>query len=140
MAKQTRCRRNVAEPARKRRGGRAALNRDLDRVESASGFGIFSGSAHEIAVLRFNRYRARWVSEESWHPQQRGRWLPDGGYELSLPYAREAELVMDILKYGPDCEVLKPPPLRAAVAERLRLTLSLYEAPKGDPKERPGAD
>jgi predicted DNA-binding transcriptional regulator YafY len=34
---------------------------------------------------------------------------------------------MDILKYGPDCEVLEPQCLRAAVAERLRLTLGLYD-------------
>jgi len=115
------------------------IDEALLEEELGSGFGIFSGSADEIAVLRFNRYRARWVSEESWHPQQQGRWLPDGGYELSLPYAREAELVMDILKYGPDCEILAPQQLRAAVAERLRLTLSLYETANGNPNESQGA-
>jgi hypothetical protein len=45
--------------------------------------------------------------------------LEDGGYELRLPYGDPRELVMDILKYGPDVEVLAPEALRAAVAERL---------------------
>jgi len=116
------------------------LQFDRDWVAIGSGFGIFSGSAKQIAMLRFNRYRTRGVSEESWHPKQQGRWLPDGGYELSLPYAREAELVMDILKCGPDYEVLAPQQLRAAVAERLRLrlTLSLDETANRNPNESPG--
>jgi len=51
-------------------------------------------------VLLFNATRARWVATEVWHPQQDGKLQLDGGYLLRLPYSREPELVMDILKYG----------------------------------------
>ena len=33
---------------------------------------------------------------------------------------------MDILKYGPDCEVLDPKELRARVCEQAAATLALY--------------
>ena len=96
----------------------------------ASAFGIFAGTPDATAVLRFSPHRARWVAEETWHPDQDHCWLPDGRYQLSLPYRSEhpEELIMDILKYGPDCEVIEPPNLRAAVIERLRATLDGYQA------------
>ncbi len=42
------------------------------------------------------------------------------------PYNHTTELVMDILKYGPDVEVVGPDSLRREVAERLRQTAELY--------------
>jgi len=53
--------------------------------------------------------------------------LADGRYELRVPYGNPAELIMDILKYGPDCEVLGPRGLREAVAERLAAALRNYD-------------
>src|SRR5512137_383015 len=87
----------------------------LDR-HFASGYGIFSGADTQQAVLHFSKERARWVSSEVWHPQQDGRMQLDGTYLLKLPYSQQPELVMDVLKYGADVEVLSPPALRAAVA------------------------
>ena len=43
----------------------------------------------------FTAERARWVADERWHPQQEGRWLEDGRYELRIPYREARELVMD---------------------------------------------
>ena len=74
----------------------------------AAAYGIFAGTPAHTAVLRFTPERARWVAEEHWHPQQKGHFLEDGSYELRLPYADPRELVMDILKYGPDVEVIGP--------------------------------
>lgn len=85
----------------------------------ASAYGIFSGKPTATAILRFTSKRARWVAEEIWHPDQQSRWLEDGRYELRLPYSDERELVMDILKYGPDVEVVAPEELRKAVKELL---------------------
>ena len=87
----------------------------LDR-HFASGYGIFAGADTQQAVLVFNATRARWVSRETWHPQQEGLLQLDGTYLLKFPYSREPELVMDILKYGADVEVLAPESLRTAVA------------------------
>jgi predicted DNA-binding transcriptional regulator YafY len=104
----------------------------LDR-ELGSGYGIFSGGDLNWATLRFSPERSRWVEAEQWHPQQLGHIREDGTYEKKVPYADDREILMDILKYGGDCEVLAPSALIARVEEQLRLALSLYETtdPKG---------
>lgn len=101
--------------------------RALDRHLGAS-FGIFSGEARAWAVLRFNTERARWVADEQWHPDQIGHWS-GGAYELQVPYSDPRELILDILKYGPDVEVVAPQALRGLVAERLRAAAAHYPAP-----------
>jgi predicted DNA-binding transcriptional regulator YafY len=98
----------------------------LDR-HFASGYGIFAGADTEEAVLLFNPARARWVARETWHPKQDGQLQLDGSYLLKLPYSREPELVMDILKYGADVEVLAPESLRAAVAGQHRSAARRYD-------------
>jgi predicted DNA-binding transcriptional regulator YafY len=89
----------------------------LDR-ELGAGYGIFSGSEIHWATLRFTSERSRWVSSEKWHPQQEGRFLDDGQYELKVPYADDREIIMDIMKYGVDCRVLSPPELAQRVKEQ----------------------
>jgi proteasome accessory factor C len=77
-----------------------------------------------VAVLRFSRERARRVADERWHPQQGGQFLADGRYELRIPYRNHRELVMDILRHGPEIKVVAPDPLRAAVVGQLKDALS----------------
>ena len=97
----------------------------LDR-ELGSSYGIFAGPPVATAVLRFTPKRARWVAEENWHPKQQGRWLEDGRYELRLPYSDDRELLMDILKYGPDVEVAAPQALRETVEKLLESVARHY--------------
>lgn len=92
-----------------------------------SAYGIFSGKANKTAVLRFSRDSARWVADERWHPHQTGQFSTDGSYELNIPYRDDRELLMDILKYGPEVEVIAPESLRKAVTHRLRAALRTYE-------------
>ena len=92
----------------------------------SSSYGIFAGRADKTAVLRFAPKRARWVAQERWHSGQRSRFLEGGGYELEVPYRDPRELIMDILKYGPDVEVLAPDSLRRAVVEQLEAACSVY--------------
>jgi predicted DNA-binding transcriptional regulator YafY len=92
----------------------------------ASGYGIFSGERLEWATLRFSPQRSRWVSAEQWHPQQRSRVEADGSYVLEFPYSDSRELLMDILKHGPDVEVLAPESLREAVRRQLERSLERY--------------
>jgi predicted DNA-binding transcriptional regulator YafY len=103
---------------------RACDERTLRHHIGAS-FGIFTGAATAWAVLRFTPERARWVADETWHPDQIGRW-EGGAYELQVPYSDPRELAMDVLKYGPDVEVIAPPELRALVAGRLREAAARY--------------
>jgi len=80
--------------------------------ELGSSYGIFTGKADKTAKLRFTPERARWVSGEVWHPKQKGVFHPDGSYVLEIPYRDDRELVMDILKHGPEVEVMSPQALR----------------------------
>jgi predicted DNA-binding transcriptional regulator YafY len=112
-----------AAPVEKK--ARTVPDRDLDEV-LAAGYGIFSGRRTTWASLRFTPERARWVSAEQWHPQQRGRFEADGSYVLELPYSDPRELTMDVLRYGPDVEVLAPDALRSAVREQLAQAIAQY--------------
>lgn len=108
----------------------------------ASSYGIFAGRPKYTARLRFTPERARWVADEQWHPHQKGRFEVQGGtnvagggkpgatdgghYILEVPYSDPRELIQDILKHGPDVEVLAPASLRVEVAERLGLAAQQY--------------
>jgi predicted DNA-binding transcriptional regulator YafY len=97
----------------------------LDQV-LGSGYGIFSGDEVTWATLLFTPERARWVAAEKWHPKQKGRVLEDGRYELQVPYADDRELLMDILKFGADCEVVAPLSLKQRVATELMNMQTIY--------------
>jgi len=92
----------------------------------ASAYGIFSGRPKAKAVLRFTPERARWVRHECWHPEQRLEELPDGGIRLTIPYADERELVMDILRHGRHVAVEAPASLRQRVAEEVAALMATY--------------
>ena len=64
--------------------------------------------------------------DERWHPEQAGQYLTDGCYELRIPYRDSRELVMDILRHGPDAEVVGPESLRDEVARRLAAALESF--------------
>ena len=69
---------------------------------------------------------AQWVSREAWHPEQRGRWLDGGSYELEVPYANETEIAMDILRQGEQVKVCAPASLVKAVTGRLTSASAQY--------------
>jgi predicted DNA-binding transcriptional regulator YafY len=103
-------------------GDEPAKNVDLAQVEREfdTGYGVFGGSDVMWAKLRFNPTRARWVAQEQWHPNQRGYTEPDGSYLLEFPFADPRELLMDVLKYGADVEVLAPTSLQRALEDEVR--------------------
>lgn len=92
---------------------------------AGASFGIFSGAATAEAHLRFSTLAARWVADEHWHPRQRGEWLADG-YHLYVPYSDPTELIMDILRHGPEVEVVEPSVLRGAMAEKIEKMQKFY--------------
>jgi proteasome accessory factor C len=104
--------------------------RDIPEAELdahyASSYGIFGGQADKVAVLRFTKERARWVADEVWHPEQEGKRLEDGSYELRIPYRDSRELVMDILKHCPHVLVLEPSSLVDEVKSQLKGALDRY--------------
>ena len=100
-------------------------DRDLDEV-LAAGYGIFSGRATAWATLKFTPERARWVATEQWHPSQKGHFETDGSYVLEIPFSDHRELAMDVLRHGPQVEVIAPETLRQAVQEQLAAALKRY--------------
>jgi predicted DNA-binding transcriptional regulator YafY len=95
-------------------------------AEMDGGYGIYGGAKRQWARLVFQAQAAQWVSREEWHPEQRGRWLEGGSYELEVPYANETELVMDILRQGEQVAVRAPASLVRAVTERLAAASTQY--------------
>jgi len=103
---------------------------DMSATELAghydSSYGIFSGPAEHLAKLKFTPEMSRWVAEEQWHPDQKGSYDDGGAWTLELPFSSARELVMDILRYGPEVEVISPDFLREAVADSARQAAALY--------------
>lgn len=108
-----------------------ALARDIAETQLdehlAGSYGIFSGPPKGWATIVFSAKSARWVADERWHSQQQGRFLSDGRYELKVPYSSSRELLMDVLHYGSDAEILDPQSLREQARSLLQLALNNYE-------------
>ena len=104
---------------------RDTADAQLDRHFTSS-YGIFAGIPKATAVLRFSPSAARWVADEHWHPQQQGKVLSSGTYELRVPYSDVRELARDILQHGPEVEVIAPKTLRAHIAELAARTAAQY--------------
>ena len=93
----------------------------MKAVESEfdAGYGIFGGKPAGTATLVFDAEPAQWVAHEAWHPDQRGRRLADGRYELRLPYADATELLMDVLRFAGQVEVRGDAALKRAFEARV---------------------
>jgi len=89
------------------------------------GFAGRTGIAVRIAVKWRTTFCAM-VAAEHWHREQQGSFLDDGNYQLRLPYSNDPELIMDILKYGPNGEVVAPAGLRGKVAGLLKAAVGRY--------------
>jgi len=105
-------------------------SKDIDlitmRQQLDGGYGIFAGAPKAWAQLRFSPSRAPWVQQEIWHPQQKNQTLPDGHYELVVPYADERELIGDILRFGSSVQVIAPNRLREQVQAEIQRMAALY--------------
>ena len=93
-------------------------------AELDQGYGIFAGAQAQQASLLFSAEAAQWVSKEEWHPAQQSDWQADGRWRLSVPYVDSTELLMDLLRHAGQVEVLGPPELREAFAQRLRAAVA----------------
>ncbi len=96
------------------------------KEELESTYGIFAGKKKQVAKLKFSPFRARWVANEVWHPDQRGEWLPDGSFLLQIPYGDDRELLHDILRQGKEIEVVGPAELREKVRGELMAMLESH--------------
>lgn len=107
----------------------AAVSIEVKLINELIGrdFGIYSGGERQWAKLKFTAVQARWVQAEVWHPEQKTRLNEDGSLVIEIPYSNSKELMLDILRFGPDVEVLEPLSLRQAVKERLEKASLQYQ-------------
>ena len=90
------------------------------------GYGIFGGARLRQATLHFSAEAAQWVAQEEWHPQQQVKSQADGSLRMRIPYSEPTELVMDVLRHGPNVRVVSPPELVGEVQGQLQATLASY--------------
>lgn len=106
----------------------AAMEVDTETVNAQlpSGFGVFGGAPTATVTLQLSEFAARWARDRPWHPQQDMKDLPDGGIELSFPYANEDEMLAEVLRHGAHVRVLGPESLRDRVRQELQLMVGRY--------------
>jgi len=90
-------------------------------------FGIFQAEEIVPVVLRFTPFRARWIKEQIWHPDQTMTRLDDGGLDLSFPVADFREVKLKILQFGADVEVISPEKLRREVRKEIERMAKIYK-------------
>jgi len=89
-------------------------------------FGLYSGKGRKWAKLLFSKLQAPWIKSETWHAEQRSAFSANGEYLLSVPYSDPRELILEIMRFGPDVCVLEPIELRTEIAKRLRAAADQY--------------
>jgi len=91
-----------------------------------SSFGIFQGGKPVPVVLQFNPFRAQWIHEQVWHPDQKMEILPNGELRLVLPVTDFREVKMKVLQFGADVEVIEPVELRKEIREEIGKMAKIY--------------
>jgi predicted DNA-binding transcriptional regulator YafY len=89
-------------------------------------FGIFQGGNPIPVILQFNSFRAQWIREQGWHPDQKLETLPDGGLRLVLPVTDFREVKLRVLQFGADVEVIEPEELRREIREEIEKMARIY--------------
>jgi predicted DNA-binding transcriptional regulator YafY len=92
-----------------------------------SSYGIFSGTPLHTAHLRFTGRAAMRTRGSEWHPQQQQKNNPDGSVELWIPYSDPRELILDIMHYGCEVEVIAPTILKEEVIHQFKRALAIYQ-------------
>lgn len=100
---------------------------ELDTFRTV-GYGLLSGPVRRLARMIFTPERSRWVADEGWHRDQSAKWLADGSYELTVPYADQRELMGEILRHGSAVRVVEPKSLVTAVRRQLERALRTYDS------------
>ena len=100
-------------------GEKYTVPRSFDLETLLDGGRLFDAPGAGTLVVRYSARVARWIAErEGREPDA------DGTLTIEHPLADADWAVRHVLQYGPDAEVLSPPEVRGAIAERLRRMLA----------------
>jgi proteasome accessory factor B len=95
-------------------------------ADLARGWDVIGDQPMETVVVRFTARVARRVAETRWHASQELAPQPDGSLLWRGRVAGLHEILVWILGWGADAEVMEPPELRSRVAEELRRAAAIY--------------
>lgn len=102
-------------------------------AEMDGGYGIYAGATPSWVTLAFSTQAAQWVSREEWHPDQRGKWLDDGRFQLEVPYTEPNELAMDILRHADQVSITADSgAIKETVRKRTQQAWEMHCAGKGE--------
>jgi predicted DNA-binding transcriptional regulator YafY len=90
-------------------------------------YGIFSGQANKTAILHFQPPASFWIAKETWHPEQKRRWLDNDILELTIPFQKQEELLADILRYSDKVTVKSPESLRQSIRKHAEILLQNHK-------------
>lgn len=88
-------------------------------------FGIFKGPVTELVTIRFTGTAAEIIQYQSWHPDQQIMQEKDG-IQLTLPVADHRELIMKVLQFGAQAEIVAPETLRTKLQNEIHQMSRLY--------------
>lgn len=91
---------------------------DKDDNWLQASFGIFKGPVRYRATIKFTGAAAEIIRHQHWHPdqeliQKRNHIL------LSLPVADDRELLMKVLQFGAQAEIIRPKSLRTKAKQEI---------------------
>lgn len=88
-------------------------------------FGIFKGKAIFTATIALSGHAAETVREQHWHPDQQVEETATG-ILLHLPVADDRELLMKVLQFGDEAEVITPVTLRQKIKGKISAMADRY--------------
>jgi len=100
-------------------GAQAEHTMEEDDRWLTDSFGIFKGPVIYHATIRFTGTAAEIIRHQQWHPDQEIKEQPDG-ILLSLPVADDRELLMKVLQFGAQAEIVGPEPLRLRLQQEIQ--------------------
>ncbi len=92
-----------------------------------STYGIFAGLPEKTATINFYNQSSHWVAKEQWHKHQQGKWLDKNTYQLVIPYQKDEELIMDIMRHGENARVIEPPELIEKIRCKIQKMQKKYQ-------------
>jgi predicted DNA-binding transcriptional regulator YafY len=98
-------------------------------------FGIIDDDEAFSVTLKFTAAQAPYVRERVWHPSQCLEEQEDGSLLLQFQASGEFEIMRWILGWGSEVEVIEPPALRQALAQRLQAAAQQYAGDDGQQSE-----
>jgi len=88
-------------------------------------FGIFKGKACFTATIKLTGKAADTVREQHWHPDQQIEQTKTG-ILLRLPVADDRELIMKVLQFADEAEVIAPETLRKRIKKKIEEMAKRY--------------